>query len=125
MPDLQQMTSRYRQYMFYLLAVYVLGWGFTSYQPVFAGLILGTSLGFFNVWLLAKKTEKLGETVVSGDGKVRTLGTLSRMATAVLAVIIATRYPDTFHFVSVILGLMTFPIVIMIDFFLQSSQLRK
>ena len=110
--------------MFYLLALYVLGWGFTSYQPVFAGLILGTVLGFFNIWLLAKKTDMLGEAVAKG-GKVRTLGTLSRMATAVLAVVIALRYPEFFHFVSVILGLMTFIIVIMIDFFLQSIQLRK
>ena len=124
MPELQQMTTRYRRYMFYLLALYVLGWGFTSYQPVFAGLILGTVLGFFNIWLLAKKTDMLGEAVAKG-GKVRTLGTLSRMATAVLAVVIALRYPEFFHFVSVILGLMTFIIVIMIDFFLQSIQLRK
>ena len=124
MPELQQMTTRYRRYMFYLLALYVLGWGFTSYQPVFAGLILGTVLGFFNIWLLAKKTDMLGEAVAKG-GKVRTLGTLSRMATAVLAVVIAMRFPEFFHFVSVILGLMTFIIVIMIDFFLQSIQLRK
>ncbi len=124
MPELQQMTTRYRRKMFYLLALYVLGWGFTSYQPVFAGLILGTVLGFFNIWLLAKKTDMLGEAVAKG-GKVRTLGTLSRMATAVLAVVIALRFPEIFHFVSVILGLMTFIIVIMIDFFLQSIQLRK
>ena len=124
MPELQQMTTRYRRYMFYLLALYVLGWGFTSYQTVFAGLILGTVLGFFNIWLLAKKTDMLGEAVAKG-GKVRTLGTLSRMATAVLAVVIALRFPEFFHFVSVILGLMTFIIVIMIDFFLQSIQLRK
>ncbi len=110
--------------MFYLLALYVLGWGFTSYQPVFAGLILGTSLGFFNMWLLAKKTETLGKAVTTGT-TVRTLGTLSRMATAVLAVIVALRYPDIFHFISVIIGLMTYIIVIMIDYFLHSILIRK
>lgn len=124
MQEWQQMTLRYRKYMFYLLALYVLGWGFTSYQPVFAGLILGTSLGFFNMWLLAKKTETLGKAVTTGT-TVRTLGTLSRMATAVLAVIVALRYPDIFHFISVIIGLMTYIIVIMIDYFLHSILIRK
>lgn len=124
MQEWQQMTLRYRKYMFYLLALYVLGWGFTSYQPVFAGLILGTSLGFFNMWLLAKKTEKLGQAVTSGT-TVRTLGTLSRMATAVLAVIVSLRYPDIFHFISVIIGLMTYILVIMIDYFLHSILIRK
>ncbi|MGM0901392.1 ATP synthase subunit I [Mesobacillus maritimus] len=124
MQDLQQMTLRYRKYMFYLLALYVLGWGFTAYQSVFAGLILGTSLGFFNMWLLAKKTDTLGQSVISGT-TVRTMGTLSRMATAVLAVIVALRYPDIFHFISVIIGLMTYILVIMIDYFLHSILIRK
>lgn len=124
MQDLQQMTLRYRKYMFYLLALYVLGWGFTSYQSVFAGLLLGTSLGFFNMWLLAKKTDTLGQSVISGT-TVRTMGTLSRMATAVLAVIVALRYPDIFHFISVIIGLMTYILVIMIDYFLHSILIRK
>lgn len=124
MQEWQQMTIRYRKYLFYLLALYVLGWGFTSYQSVFAGLILGTSLGFFNMWLLAKKTDTLGEAVTTGT-TVRTLGTLSRMATAVLAVIVALRYPDIFHFISVIIGLMTYILVIMIDYFLHSFSIRK
>ncbi|SEN51679.1 ATP synthase protein I [Mesobacillus persicus] len=124
MQEWQQMTIRYRKYMFYLLALYVLGWGFTSYQSVFAGLILGTSLGFFNMWLLAKKTDTLGKAVTTGT-TVRTLGTLSRMATAVLAVIVALRYPDIFHFISVIIGLMTYIFVIMIDYFLHSILIRK
>ncbi|MBM4761536.1 ATP synthase subunit I [Bacillus sp. B15-48] len=124
MQEWQQLTIRYRKYMFYLLALYVLGWGFTSYQPVFAGLILGTSLGFFNMWLLARKTNTLGQAVTSGT-TVRTLGTLSRMATAVLAVIVALRYPDIFHFISVIIGLMTYVIVIMIDLFFHSILIRK
>lgn len=47
------------------------------------------------------------------------------MATAVFAVMIALEYPDKLHLISVVFGLMTSYIVIMIDYFLQSFQLRK
>lgn len=54
---------------------------------------------------------------VEKEQKVRSLGTMSRMASAALAVIIALEYPEYFHLISVVLGLMTSYLVIMIDFF--------
>lgn len=39
------------------------------------------------------------------------------MAAAGLAVLIALRFPEYFHFISVIIGLMTMYVVIMIDYF--------
>ncbi|MDE3840315.1 ATP synthase subunit [Bacillus methanolicus] len=124
MPVMNEMFARQRKYIFYLLAVYVLGWGVTSYQSIFLGLIFGTSLSLFNLWLLGRKMRKFGEAVTEGN-KTVSLGSFSRMATGAFAVIIAMRYPDTFHLISVIIGLMTSYIVIMIDFFLQSLFLRK
>jgi ATP synthase protein I len=97
-----------------LLAVFVLGWGFTGYQSIFMGFILGTAASLFNLWTLARRTEKFGQAVAEGK-KVRSLGTLSRMAAAVLAVFIAAKYPETFHLPSVVIGLMTSYIVIVID----------
>ena len=41
MPEYKLFLIRLRKYIFYLLALYVLGWGFTSYQSIFLGLILG------------------------------------------------------------------------------------
>lgn len=119
MSEIKVMYIRQRKLMFFLLAFYVLGWGFTSYQPIFLGLILGTSLSFFNLWLMVKRTDKFGEAVLQGK-KVRSLGSFSRMATAALAVMIALKYPDSVHLISVVLGLMTIYFVIMIDFFLHS-----
>lgn len=124
MPDVNTIYQRSRSYIFFLLSLYVLGWGFTSYQTIFLGLILGTALGLFNLWLLATKMDKFGEAVARG-GKVPALGMISRMATAVLAVMIAMEYPDLFHLYSVILGIVTPYIVIMIDFFLHTFLLRK
>lgn len=119
MSDMKAMYTRQRKYIFYLMSLYVLGWGFTEYKSIFLGLVLGTALSLFNLWLMVRKTDKFGEAVLQGK-KVRSLGSFSRMATAALAVIIALKYPDSFHLISVVLGLMTIYVVIMIDFFLQS-----
>src|SRR3954447_26582025 len=113
MPDYELIYKRVRKYIFYLLALYVLGWGFTSHQSIFLGLILGTSLSLFNLWLLVRKTKQFGEVMVKG-GKIRSLGLLTRIATAVFAVIVAMEYPNYIHLVSVVIGLMTVYIVIMI-----------
>lgn len=118
MPELASKYSRSQKYIFYLLSLYVLGWGFTSYQSIFLGLILGTSMSLFNLWILYRKIDRFGNAVVKGE-KVRTLGMLQRMAAAVLAVAIAMRFPENIHLMSVILGLMTSYIVIMIDSFVQ------
>ncbi|MFS0645521.1 ATP synthase subunit I [Siminovitchia sp. 179-K 8D1 HS] len=114
MDDLQQLFNRHRKYILYLLAIFVLGWGFTERQSIFMGLILGTVISLFNLWTMVLRTHKLGEAVSEGK-KVRSLGTLSRMAAAVFAVLIAMNYPSTFHLISVVIGLMTSYIVIMID----------
>lgn len=124
MPELQELYGRLRKYMFYLLSIYVLGWGFTDYQSIFLGLILGTSLSFFNLWLLVSKTTRFGEAVANSQ-KVRSLGMLTRMAVAVLGVMVVIWYPHMFHWISFVLGLMTYYIVIMIDFFLQTIRTRK
>jgi ATP synthase protein I len=116
MSDIGTIYSRIRRYIFFLLSIYFLGWGFTDFPHIFGGLILGTSLSMFNLWLMVRKMGQFGEAVAQGR-RVRSLGSMSRMATGALAVIISMRYPDQFHIISVVLGLMTSYIVIMIDFF--------
>jgi ATP synthase protein I len=124
MSELKVMYVRQRKYLFFLLSIYALGWGFTSYQTIFLGLIFGTSLSLFNFWLMVRKMNGFGDAVIAGK-KIRSLGSLSRMATAAFAVMIALKYPDKVHLISVVLGLMTSYMVIMIDFFMQSFRLRK
>ncbi|MDP4169403.1 MAG: ATP synthase subunit I [Bacillota bacterium] len=124
MPEFRKMYKRQQKLISYLLSVYVLGWGFTSYKSIFLGLILGTCFSFLNLWMLVRKTESFDRAVSAGK-KVRSLGSLSRMATAAIAVIIALRYPANFHIGSLVLGLMTSYIVIMIDYFYQSLQVHK
>src|SRR3954447_19857273 len=106
MSEYKMIFIRSRKYIFYLLAFYVIGWGFTPYEAVFLGLILGTSLSLFNLWLLVKKTEQFGDVMEKG-GKMRSLGFLSRIAAAIFAVMLSLEYPEYFHLISVVIGLMT------------------
>ncbi|MEH7252719.1 ATP synthase subunit I [Neobacillus niacini] len=124
MPEFQTMFARQRKWMFFLLSFYVLGWGFTAYQSIFLGLILGTSLSLFNLWLMARKIDKFGQAAAEGR-TVRSLGSFSRMATGALAIVITLKYPEQFHLISVVIGLMTSYIVIMIDFFMHNFHSDK
>ena len=47
------------------------------------------------------------------------LEALTRMSAGALATVIAVRYPEEFAVVSMVLGLMTVYLVIMIDYFIQ------
>ena len=118
MPEINIVFKRQSKYMVYLMAVFVLGWGFTNYQTVFGGLLLGTSLSLYNLWLVNQKMKKFDQALTEGR-KVKSLGTMTRFASAGLAVIVALEYPEQFHLISVVLGLMTAYLVIIIDFFIQ------
>ncbi len=39
--EILEMYTRQRKYIFFLMAIFVLGWGFTSYKAVFLGLTVG------------------------------------------------------------------------------------
>lgn len=119
MVEYQRMFQRHLKMTFFLLAFYVLGWGFTPYHTIFQGLLLGTVFNMYSLWTIYSKVNRLGQAILDKK-KVRSLGSLQRLAVSGLAVLIAIRFPETFHLLSVILGLVTFHIVIMIDLFIQS-----
>ena len=117
MNDFDSMVLRQRKWMLYLLALLVLGAGFSPYTRVFYGLVLGGAISFYNLWLLQRKVKVLGDQVAE-TGEARGgggLGTFSRMAAAVLGVLIAIRFEANFHIIAVIVGLMLSYIVIALD----------
>ncbi|WAA09659.1 ATP synthase subunit I [Fervidibacillus albus] len=114
MPDVEFLYNRYRKYMYFTLAIVVLGWGFSAYKAFFAGLFLGISVGFLNLWLLKKRTVRLSNAVTKNK-TVYSIGTFSRMAYVALAVLIALKYPDIFHLIATIIGFTVSYIVIFID----------
>ncbi|WP_409296081.1 ATP synthase subunit I [Peribacillus sp. SCS-26] len=116
--DLDKMFYRELKYIIGLVVLYVLGFGFTPFKTVFLGLIFGTLLSLFLLWTMVDKNRKLTKAAAEGK-KAKSVGTLSRMATAALAVTVALEFPDSLHLGSVIIGLMTIYFVIIIDFFIQ------
>ncbi|PLS18340.1 ATP synthase subunit [Bacillus sp. M6-12] len=119
MPDLEAMFIRQRKYIMYMLSFYLLCAGITPYKTVFLGLVLGTAISLFNFWSMVQKNRKFSEAVAAGK-KVKSLGMVTRLSMGALAAVIALRYPDQFHMVSVVVGLMTSYLVIMIDYFIQN-----
>jgi ATP synthase protein I len=121
MTNNENQYARQRKWMFYLLAILVLGAGFTPYLRVFLGLLLGSAISFYNLYLLQKKTTEFTEAVAKSE-KPRGIGMISRFAAASLAVIIALRFEEYFNMIAVIIGLMTSYLVIMIDFFMNKNK---
>ncbi|KGP71971.1 ATP synthase subunit I [Pontibacillus yanchengensis] len=116
MPEqFQTMMTRQRKWMLYLLALLVLGWGFLPYQHIFLGLILGALFSFFNLWLMHRKVNHIGQAA-SENRTGRALGSFSRFAAGGLAILIALRFNQHFHLIAVVIGLMTTYVVIMIEF---------
>lgn len=122
MSNYDLMITRQRKWMFYLLAILVLGAGFTPYPRIFLGLLLGSTASFYNLWLLQKKINDVGEAVAK-EKKVKGVGTLGRLASVALAVLIALRFEEHFHIIAVVFGLMTSYVVIIVDFFV--SEFKK
>lgn len=118
MQELAEMFNRQRKYIVYALCIYVVGAVFTTYDRIFQGLMLGTMFSLFIFWSMVQKNKKFAEAAAQGK-KMKSLGSLTRMAVGALAAVIALRYPEEFHMVSVVMGLMTVYLVIMIDYFIQ------
>ena len=122
MSDLKANVRRYTQYTLYCLSIFVLGWGFTDYQALFLGLIFGTLLSLFNLWNLYRKTVRLGQAAIEGT-RAPLFGTVSRLATGAVAALAVINFPETFHIVGVIIGLMLTYIIILIDSLMQKKRL--
>lgn len=114
MLDYNVMIARQRKWMLCLLAILVIGAAFLPYPCIFLGLLLGTIVSFYNLWLLQKKIVDFTEAVAN-KSSTRGIGMASRFAAAVLAIIVALRFEEYFHIIAVLIGLMTSYIVIMID----------
>nr|WP_152657045.1 ATP synthase subunit I [Oceanobacillus sp. CFH 90083] len=125
MSNFDSMVTRQRKWMLYWLAILVLCAGFLPYTRIFFGLILGSSVSLYNLWLLQYKSEKLGKTVAAGEKARSGLGTFSRMATAVLAVLIAMRFEEHFHLYAVIFGIVSSYLIMVIDFIFYQFTMRN
>lgn len=115
MLNYERMIERQRKWMFFFLLIVIVCVVVTPYKRFMLGLLLGSSISAYNLFLLQLKVTEFGE-LVKRKKKVKSLGTISRFAAAILGVIIALRYEDYFHIHAFIIGLMIAYVVIIIDF---------
>lgn len=111
------MVARQRKWMLYLLAVLIIGVVITPYTRIFLGLLLGSIISFYNIWVLQRRIDVIADSVIKNNPKTG-LGTLTRLAAAGLGVIIAIRFDDYFNVIAYIVGLMASYLIIMLDFLL-------
>ncbi len=121
MVDIHELIIRHKKYTYYLLALFVLGWGFTPYQRVFLGLVIGICVCFVSLSLVAKRTDKLMERVLkTKETKIRykatAVSTYSRLAATGLVILFAVQYPHYIEVWGFALGLMTGYLVMIIDY---------
>lgn len=103
MQTLQEIHNRQRRAVFVLLFLFVLGWGFTEWQTVFAGLILGSLFGLYNFWILVRRLARFNLSTTEGKKRV-SLGTALRFASGIAAAAIATAVPDQFDLIGTVIG---------------------
>lgn len=112
MLEMQRIFTRQKKCIFFLLALCVLGWAFTPYSSIFAGLAVGSIFGLYNFWILVRRMEKFDRVMMGEKGQAR-LGTSFRFASGIAAVAIALLFPDEIHLISTVIGLMI-PYVLLI-----------
>ncbi|MEC1177706.1 ATP synthase subunit I [Metasolibacillus meyeri] len=105
MEDLHYIFTKQKKVLFFLLALCVLGWAFTPYASIFAGIGLGAFFGTYNFWILVRRMDKFDRSVSEGR-KASSLGTALRFGSGVAAVAIAMSLPEHFHLISTVIGLM-------------------
>ena len=78
MQTMQDIFTRQKRALFFLLAFLLLGWAFTGAKEIFAGLMLGLVFGLYNFWILNRRMIQFDKKMdqgkrMSGDGVELTL----------------------------------------------------
>ncbi|MFA2809109.1 ATP synthase subunit I [Bacillus mycoides] len=73
--------------MYCLLGVMLLGWYITPFSTHFVGISIGLLVSMFCTWILGRRIEKFGDSIVKKE-KAPMLGMMNRFAAAILGAII-------------------------------------
>lgn len=115
MANYKNMAKRQRKGFLYVLGIIAVSTAILPYKHFFLALLLGAMVSLYNLWLLQRKTDILGESVAKG-GKRTGLGTISRLAAAALGTLLVIRYE--LSIAGFVIGLTIAYFIIMIDFLL-------
>lgn len=108
MSDLTSTARVVISVMSLLLSAFVLGWVvMPQYRLYITGLVLGTAASIVNARYLAIKVSQIAE-FVSGQSREKrrySLGFMTRMCIALLAVMFSIKFPQYISLVATIIGL--------------------
>lgn len=97
---------------------------FNPSYTYFLGLKLGLIVGWFNYWILMRRTQAMTRALAE-NRSFYGMGMTLRMGSVLLATIIATQLPEYFHVYSMVIGLGLAYAIIFLDFFAYSMYRRK
>ncbi|MBD7984637.1 ATP synthase subunit I [Sporosarcina sp. Sa2YVA2] len=115
MHTMRQIFNRQKKAVFFLLALFVIGWAFTDFKPVFAGLILGSFFGLYNFWIIVRRMDRFDEKISQGKETKSIGGTALRFGSGVAAAAIALTMPEEFNLIATVIGLMIPYILLLAD----------
>ncbi|MBH5320561.1 ATP synthase subunit I [Paenibacillus sp. GSMTC-2017] len=107
--------SAIRVALFFSAACLLLWAVIPGWRSVFAGLLLGIGASVMNALLLKRRVELVGQVVPDGSKRRMGLGLGSRMATVLLAAMIAYKYPETFNMPATLAACMMMPFIILVS----------
>ena len=113
MQTMQEIFTRQKRALFFLLALLIVGWAFTGAKEIFAGLLLGLVFGLYNFWILIRRMERFDQKL--DQGKKVSLGSGLRFASGVAAAAIAMSMPEYFNLISTVIGLMIPYALLLVD----------
>lgn len=103
--DMARRLTRLTRFFFFGLAFLIFGWGFSQQSPFFSGAALGLLFGYIGASHLIRRVHLFGQAASAGR-RTPNMGTMTRLALAALAAVIAASYPQYFSVPGLIIGLM-------------------
>ncbi|MGD6960829.1 ATP synthase subunit I [Fictibacillus phosphorivorans] len=119
MNEFNHLIKRYLIFSYCLLTVLILSFIMGIHKLIFASLALGLAFSSINLLSMYSEIRRLNN-VASQNKKFRSFSTFSRLSVAAMAILIALKFPDNFHLLSVVIGLLLIYIIIFIDFVVKS-----
>ncbi|HZW68545.1 MAG TPA: ATP synthase subunit I [Pseudogracilibacillus sp.] len=119
MENYKKMAARQRKMFLALILVVAIVTLVIPEKHFFSGLLIGTIVSFYNLWLLQRRSNVLGEAAAR-SGKRTGLGTISRLAMVALGTLITLHYDASIA--GFIIGLMLVYPIIVIDFLLLNKE---
>ena len=121
--DFTLLTKKFSVYTVTFIVIFIALAIVTQHTAIFLGLTLGSIFSLASLWSTYFQVKRLGESVEGGRAKF-SVGTLFRIGLVLVALYVAYNYPNTFHFLSVVIGFMLTYIIIFINSIFQLKRLR-